>query len=187
MTVANPSFETAGAAPGLALGWTFSSQAAAMVYADFDAGVPQAVEDFEEEWNANEAFVYAFEVADLTGAEYQTASAVPKYFEDFEQYWSSNQNYAYGVVGSLAVYDIALAGTANFEGFDQVWDSNEDYLYALGASVSAGVESFEGQWDANESYFYALGATVAASYDTGIPESVEDFDEEWVGHTMSTL
>ena len=180
MTIANPSFEVAGASPGLAQNWTYTSSASAAAYADYDTGL-EPVEDFEEGWDSNESYLFAFDVVNLAPAEYQTNATNPKYVENFEEFWDANQSYAFGVVGTYAMYS-----TNNWEGFDQQWDSNESYLYALGATTSAGIETFESQWDANETYAYALGLTTAAIYDT-VPEAVEDFEEDWLQQVMTTL
>lgn len=81
--------------------------------ADFDAGVPQTFEDFEEEWDDNENYLFSMGVTDA--AEFDSA---PETFEDFEQEWDDNESFDF-TMGATdpAVFDPdgAAEEVENFE------------------------------------------------------------------------
>jgi hypothetical protein len=77
----NLSFETAGATPGSALGWTLASLATALETATYflDAVPTETTrEGFEGGWSSNES--YSFALGSSTAAAYDTAAQA---FEDF--------------------------------------------------------------------------------------------------------
>lgn len=185
---ANLSFETAGASPGLAASWTYSSTVDVITIAPYDT-TPEAWEDFEEDW-ANNAYKFAFIGAptDLTAAQYQTLHPVVKPFENFEEFWNSNQGYVFGLAGTIAVY----TGPRNFENFETDWNTNESYIYSLATypgttaavyTPGSGDEDFEGGWDTNQSYVYTFTGT-AAVYDPAAA-AFDDFEAGW--DVMNTI
>jgi antitoxin (DNA-binding transcriptional repressor) of toxin-antitoxin stability system len=151
-TFVNTGFETAGATPGLASGWTVAIFATAEEYASYDVAVPEPVEDFEEEWSSNEDG--SFVLTATTAAVYDVAQ--PEAYEDFEEDWSNTPFFLTLPVVAVASYDTLTP--EDFEDFEEEWKDNET--------------------DVAE--FIGLGVDIAAAaYDLGVPESREDFEEEW--------
>ena len=82
-----------------------------------------------------------------------------------------------------------------FETFGGGWSTNESYLFAYAEPIDLGeifpafydnalpdpeaFEDFEDGWSTNESYLFTMGSISAAIYDIGVPETVENFEEEW--------
>lgn len=82
-----------------------------------------------------------------------------------------------------------------FEGFGGGWSSNETYTFAYTDPIDLGeldpaifdsalpdyesVEDFEEGWSSNQNYTFILASVAAAAFDTGTPEPVEDFEDEW--------
>ncbi len=83
-TFQNLGFELAGAAPGLAAGWTLALQASVEELAGYAPTPEQPQEDFERGWLGNESFVFAFQPADVSAAIYDSAG-VGEPVEDFEE------------------------------------------------------------------------------------------------------
>jgi hypothetical protein len=191
-TLTNLGFETAGATPGSASGWTYTTLSTARGIAGYlqDATANEFPwEGFEGRWSSNEDYLFAFVPLDLTSATYVTFMAAPKTVENFEEHWSSNHGYAYGLASAAAAYDTT---PQNFEDFEEEWASNESYLYAHGPLTAAiyapGAstrEFFEEGWSSNESYIYTFSGT-AALYDTPT-EAFEDFEEDWPTVVMATV
>lgn len=188
--IVNPSFETIGAGPGLADGWTFASTASAETYATFNTADPW--ETFEAGWS-NDTYLYSLTLGNTTAGEFQTAAPTPKFVENFEEFWDSNQSYSYGIDGTVADFDTA-AGTLPVESFESYWVSG--YLYALSATTTAifnsadPVEPFEAFWNSNHLYKYAftgVGTDLTAATFDSAPESVEDFEEDWAASVMTTV
>lgn len=208
MAFANLSFETAGTGLGQADSWTWTRQASARIIAGYGT-VEVSWETFEAEWHTNESYLFAFAGfnTDLTQAEYPTNGPTgEKTAEDFEEFWHSNESYRFGQLddGIVASYDTSTP--QNFEDFEQEWHSNQSYAFAfagIGTDLTAAVyngdgffsfnnEPFDSGWEHNgDQYLYAfvgIGTDLtAASYDTGSPEPVEDFEEEWTGFVMTSI
>lgn len=153
MAYTNTGFETAGASPGDAFGWTLVASQSNDRHAVFGTGSPALdAEGFEEEWDANEAYLFAFDpLVDIVAPLFDTDVGSGETFEDFEEGWSVNHGYSF-TMGS--------SEQANFD------------------STPEDAEDFEEEWDANEAYSFTMGSSTAAAFDV-IPESFEDFEEDW--------
>jgi hypothetical protein len=145
----NVGFETAGATPGFASGWTCAIVATAEEYASYDVAVPEPVEDFEEEWAGNEDS--GFVLTDTATASYDVA--VPEPFEDFEEDWANTPYSTTLPIVAVASYD---STAEDYEDFEESWKNNQDDI-----NVFAGADITE------------------AAYDLVAPEPREDFEEEW--------
>ncbi len=176
MAFINLSFEDAGASPGLALGWTYSTRATPFVIAAYGM-LAEPWENFEREWLSNQNYVFNF--AGLA-ADYQTLHLTPKPVENFEEFWDSNQAYLFALAGAAADYDVGTP--QNFEDFEEEWSSNESYVYDFSAAATF-TEDFESGWDTNEAYVYDFTGT-AAMYDSG-SNAFENFEGTWP--TMTTI
>jgi len=148
----NIGFETAGATPGLASGWSCAVFATAEEYASYDVTLPEPVEDFEEEWATNNEDG-AFVLSATAAASYDIAQ--PETYEDFEEDWSNTPFSLTLPVVAVAAYD---ATNEDFEDFEEGWDSNENDIAEF---VGPGTD------------------ITVASYDLVVPEAREDFEEEW--------
>lgn len=147
----NTGFETTGGAPGLASGWTFVYFCTAEEFAAFDATVPEAVEDFEEEWSNTDTF-WEMPGGAVT-ANFDTSPA--EAFEDFEEEWD-NEPHAWLLSGGVsATFDTGVPESV--EDFEEEWAADN--------------ELDETEFDP--------GDLTAANFDIGILEAVEDFEEEW--------
>ena len=158
-TFINLGFESAGAIPGLADGWTITQLLQNQLLAEYGPTFPgTSVEDFEDGWSTNELAIFVFlgKLQDICPALYDDPNA-PEDFEDFEEEWSDNEFFAFDISGvstDAANYD---SGTPeDVEDFEEEWDSNEDFLFV-----------------------FTGGDLSDASYDSGTPEDFEDFEEEW--------
>lgn len=150
----NLGFETEGASPGLAAAWSVDSFSA-LTYADFPV---LGYESFEELWDSNEDYVFAFTLVNTTPAEYLTFIGSSKFYEDFEELWS-NDSYIYTLVATAAAsYDVAPQA---FEDFEEDWSSNQSYVF-----------TFSG---------------FAAPYNSPATESSERFEENWDDLVMATI
>lgn len=147
----NIGFETAGATPGLASGWSCAVFATAEEYASYDVTLPEPVEDFEEEWATNNE-AGTFVLGTTSAASYDVAQ--PEAYEDFEEDWANTPYATELPVVAVAAYDILSPD--DFEDFENEWDDNE-----------FGVFAFDG------------GGLTVSSYDISVPEAREDFEEEW--------
>ena len=149
----NIGFETAGATPGLASGWSCAIFATAEEYASYDVTVPEPVEDFEEEWATNNEDG-TFVLTATAAASYDVAQPEP--YEDFEEDWS-NTPFSLSLLSvAVAAYDIL--SPEDFEDFESEWDSNETDITEF---VGPGTD------------------ITVSSYDLVVPEAREDFEEEW--------
>lgn len=187
MPLTNLGFETAGATPGAASAWTLVVTSSAERLALFGTETPaREQEDFEAEWDANEDYLFAFDVLDIVAPLFDVGVVEGETLEDFEQGWGVNEGYLFEM-GSTDVAD--LDGADAPDDFEDDWNNNA-YLFAMGSSVSAffdasfapqGFEDFEDGWrgtTAGNDYDFAMGAIDAASFDGSLaPELVEDFEE----------
>lgn len=91
-------------------------------FAFYDS-TPQDREDFEEEWSANENFL--FELSSIDLAQYDVGT--PQDFEDFEEEWDSNEDFKFEFVGfGTDLVAATLGGVGDAEDFEQGWSANED-------------------------------------------------------------
>lgn len=185
-------FETAGAFPWEAAGWTVTQLASIEEYAAFQAGaINVAYEGFEASWD-NDDFILEFEPADIEVARFLPFNRT---VEDFEHSWSDNQNWQDELIStSAAVFHTTEIPVENFE---REWLSNEDWedeLTSIEAvqfhSTLAAAEDFEREWRSNEDYKFSMtiGApdTEAAQFDTAL-DPYEDFETEWPTMVMQTI
>ena len=184
----NPSFEIAGSLPGEADGWTVVTVATLVTIAAFDSAVPQAAEDFEEEWLGNEGFLFAFAAATITVARFDSADDE---VEDFDNEWLGNESFVTtiqaGVNGTAAVFDTAVPRA--FEDFEQEWDDNQFFAFSFPTTSitpalfdlgDESVEDFENEWNGNEAFLSTLfaGPTMMALFDSA-DTTAENFEDEW--------
>ena len=173
MALLNTSFEVEGVAPGCPSGWTIATRSERQ-YAAFTDGAwdgfesgwdndtyafvftgspaafltlaltPKLVENFEEFWDTNQNYVFAFSGA---AALFDTS---PEAFEDFEENWDSNESYAFSLTGTLGSFD--SGSPEDFEDFEEEWDSNESYVYTFSGTAAdfdtapEAFEDFEEDW-----------------------------------------
>ena len=191
MTVTNPSFEIVGDGPGKAKGWTLVTNAAAEEIAAFDTPEPEAVEDFEDQWDANE--LYAFDGAEVVFA-LASYGLPPRALEDFERSWSRNESFIRGLTDGVnalaALYD---ASQEPIEDFNEEWLGNHAYDFSFEAVTSTlapyfsdgvyrSVENFEKSWRGNEAYFPSFGTAfsqIAAYEAVGHTHPLENFESAW--------
>jgi hypothetical protein len=186
-TFQNLGFELAGAAPGLAAGWTLALQASVEEIAGYAPAPERPQEDFERGWLDNDSFVFAFAPTALEPALYDDT---PESIEDFEENWSQNESFLRELV-SIAAAEYG-PGPKLVEDFDELWAGNESFLFSLqpGDLAAAPTEPFEAGWRSNESFLFSLqpGDVSAAVYDSaGVAEPVEDFEELFPTLVMTTV
>lgn len=188
-TFQNLGFELAGAAPGLAAGWTLAFRSSAEEIAGYAPPPERPHDDFERGWLGNESFVFAFAPSGLEPALFD---ASPESIEDFEEGWSQNESFL-TELSSIAAADYDPgAGTKLVEDFDGLWAGNESFLFAFAPAdlAAAPLEAFEAGWRSNESFvfIFAPANLGAALYDApGPTDAFEDFENEWPSLVMSTV
>jgi hypothetical protein len=188
-TFQNLGFELAGAAPGLAAGWTLSFLASAEELAGYAPVPERPQEDFERAWLGNESFLFAFAPAGVEPALYDDG---PESMEDFEEGWSQNETFLTELASIAAADYDPGAGTKLVEDYDGLWAGNESFLFAFtpGDLAAAPLEAFEAGWRSNESFIFAFapGNLSAALYDApGPTDAFEDFESEWPTLVMTTV
>jgi hypothetical protein len=186
-TFQNLGFELAGAAPGLAAGWTLDFLASSEELAGYGPTPERPQEDFERAWLGNESFVFAFAPSALEPALYDDA---PESVEDFDENWSQNESFLRELV-SVAAAEYG-PGPKLVEDFDELWFANESFLFSFAPTdlSAAPTEPFEAGWRSNESFVFAfLPASISAAiYDSaGVGEPVEDFEDLWPTLVMTTV
>jgi len=128
--VANLDFEVGGPNPGDAIFWNVLTKASKEEYAAFNQSSPPTVafDGFELGWG-NDDFKTAFELADLSNAQFDQSIGVLESFEDFEEGWLDNQNFSDELVSTAAaVFDSAIPEA--FEDFEEEWD-NDPFLVSF--------------------------------------------------------
>lgn len=130
MSIVNPSFETAGATPGSALGWTLTGTGTAEAVEVF--GTPALpYEGFE--WDTTDyidEFVDAGTAGNLADAAFDTAESLGEPYEDFNELWG-NTPYSYEFAG----LDGSFTGGAIYDGFETGWN-NDNYEFAFAADLA---------------------------------------------------
>ena len=188
-TFQNLGFELAGAAPGLADGWTLAFHSGAEEIAGYDPAPERPAEDFERSWSGNDAFMFAFEPGDVEPALYDES---PESVEDFEEGWLQNESFLRELASTAAADYDPGPGTKLVEDFDGLWAGNESFIvaFAPGDLAAAPLEVFESGWRSNEAFLFAFAPAdlSSASYDAaGVAEPVEDFEELFPMLVMTTV
>ena len=142
-TFQNLGFETAGASPGLAEGWTLSQLASAEEIAGY--GTPERPqEDFERGWQ-NDTFSHSLAPTAIEPALFDEA---PESVEDFEEGWSQNESFITELTSAVAAdYDAGIANKPA-EAFEAGWRGNGSFVLAFApADLSVPlVDGFEDSW-----------------------------------------
>lgn len=172
MTIQNASFETPGFEPGQADQWSEvysdgASDIAAFQHHDY---YTRPYDDFESSWSDNHLAQTAFGLMDIVKALF---SGLSQQYENFESgWWQPHLTLTDPHNGAAMLYYYegnftrALFSGADADGFTMNW-GNSPYNQA---SI----------------YTYAAGAFTAASFDVGVPETKEDFEEEWKDNETAT-
>ena len=170
-TFQNLGFETAGASPGLAEGWTLSQLASAEEIAGY--GTPERPqEDFERGWQ-NDTFSHSLAPTAIEPALFDEA---PESVEDFEEGWSQNESFITELTSAVAAdYDAGIANKPA-EDFEGLWAGNDSFLFALAPADLVGMptEAFEAGWRGNGSFVLAF-----APADLSVP-LVDGFEDSWL-------
>ncbi len=169
-TFQNLGFEDAGAAPGLAEGWTLSQLASVEEIAGY--GSPERPqEDFERGWT-NDDFLFALAQAVIGPAIYDD---VPESVEDFNEGWSQNEAFVRELASAEAADYDPSGGTKLVEDFDGLWAGNDAFLFAFAPDdlSAAPTEAFESGWRGNELFLFALSVGDVAA------EPTETFESGW--------
>lgn len=175
----NLSYELPGVADGEAADWTNWQVGGEEEVAEF-SNLPW--EDFEQGFSSNELSQDLFALTDLQLALFELATQP---YEGFNHSWFNNQF-------SQLLFDIGDLDAADFSGdpaedFEDSWSNNELSQDAFGggdldpAMFDTGAvpyEDFENAWYGNNNST-AFPTVTFVNYDVGVPESVEDFEEEW--------
>lgn len=167
MTVANTSFEGAGAQPGLAASWTPIVTATAGTYAQFDGAPgepPTATESFEAGWGNDD---YETRITSGTDATFDPDLIPPPTTESFERWVLSYQTRING--GAAAQFDGALV----IEGFELGWGGDSYEARVTPGTTFA--DTLETGW--LDGYATRITGGTAATFATPSgPSSVEDFE-----------
>jgi hypothetical protein len=183
MPVENPGFETPGASPWEAAGWTLVTQARGRRFAAFRAPPVPCVEDFATwAWWKD-----AFAPGDLVVALFDPLG--PEGREDFEEGW---QNAPFLTELEPAQLVVALFGQeAEADGFEAAWVPPPTFSWVDVASApalfgGAPGERFEAGWRGNETFLGAWAAvpSAPAAFDGGA-NAHETFAGAWA--SMTTL
>jgi hypothetical protein len=166
MPVQNPGFETPGAAPWEAAGWTLVTEARGRRFATFRPPPVPTVEDFET-WVA---WKEAFAPQDLVVASFDSLTPEPR--EDFEEGWQ-NAPFLTELEPALLV-PAPFRGAAEADGFEAAWVPPPAFTWADVASApalfgGAPVERFEAGWRGNEAFLsnWAAVPSTPTAFDGG--------------------
>jgi hypothetical protein len=99
--------------------------------ASFDSGTPEAVEDFEEEWNSNEDRRTVFGGGELDDAVFDVGT--PEAVEDFEEEWNGNEGRR-TVFGGGELDDAAFAS-----GVSTVPEETFDFVPTLDCPIAVSI------------------------------------------------
>jgi hypothetical protein len=162
----NKSFEDPGTGPGEATWWVQSFAGDASTLAGFTHadGYTYGFEDFEGYWD-NENAQTEFAIDDLISALFEKGA---HQFDSFEFSWK----------------EPAAGGAAPFNNQSVFVFDADMHTRCTFYVATRDQEDLEAGWGAspyNENSIYDIddGTVTAASFDSGIPEDVEDFEEEW--------
>ncbi|OGR04453.1 MAG: hypothetical protein A2284_09430 [Deltaproteobacteria bacterium RIFOXYA12_FULL_61_11] len=180
MTLLNPSFEDAGAAPGQAAHWTLITSVAAERLAGFGPDPHRAWEDFER-WSE---LVLSLGQGDVALAFFDPLA---EGFEDFEDGWD-NDLYLIELPSGHVI--AAPFGGGAVEDLEEGWDNVpyarawEEVAGVTGIFDGEPVEDFNEQWHGNESFLWEweMAVGVIAAFD-GATQNFEDFENGWTAAT----
>ncbi len=177
MSFSNDNFETEGATPGEADGWTSDLWLGRYEVAGVgtEDGWP-GVERFEADWN-NEDW----------SDELEGMFSAPA--EGFEAGWN-NENWSDDFI---AVEQAVLGGAQMPEGFETLWD-NDDWSDVLvgtdprqfDSATPQPFEDFEEEWS-NDDWSDTLTGIDPRLFHAGSPVPYEDFEVEWPDLVMQTI
>lgn len=125
MSIANPSFETAGATPGQAASWTVSVVSSAESIAEFGTDALDGAERFESGWD-NDAYLFALEDGDIESAVFDELVG-PSVVEDFGHGWDGNELFLWELASVQAATFDGPVGEA-FEDFEDDWFDGTAYI-----------------------------------------------------------
>lgn len=176
MPVENPSFETAGSAPGLAEHWTLRTATARERIAGFGPAPHRAWEDFER-WFS---LVPTLEPGNVALALFDPLA---EGYEDFEDAWDNDVYLTALPTGNVLT---APFGGGAVEDLEDGWSTVpyarawEEVTGATGVFDGEPREDFEDQWRSNQSFAWSWGsvAASAARFDAGA-QVAEDFENDW--------
>lgn len=164
----------------------------AEAFADFttSGGAVAPFEAFEAGWLTNEDTIYAHVDPGVgaTLAAYGPGSLIVggKTVENFEELWSANQDTLY----ALGATESATFDGESKEDFEDGWNNS---AFESLADVSTATADFDAGGGTAETFDWhtlindLTGITNTCSFDiTGVPESVEDFEEVYEDRQVST-
>jgi hypothetical protein len=186
-TFQNLGFELAGAAPGLAAGWTLALLASAEEIAGYAPAPQRPQEDFERGWAGNDDFAFTLAPAAVEPALFDSP---PKSFESFEQEWAGNESFLFELASIAAADYDPGAGTKLVEDYEGFWSSNEAFLFAFAPAdlAAAPLEPFESGWRSNGTFLFAFAPANLSAAQYGSPaQPVEGFEASWPTVRMTTL
>jgi hypothetical protein len=172
MTIPNPSFETAGASPGLANQWTLATVASYGLIADFaEGGIPKPVEDFTGASWGTVPYVYT---ASGSAVVFDANDAPqPSNAETFVR-WSFNIGYQTEVSGGVAV---VFDGGAQAETFTAADWGTDQYELEL-SDPPTELETFDGAgWGSDLTTIVVPTNGTTIDYFDQLTSDVEDFEE----------
>lgn len=179
-TFTNLSFETAGAAPGEASGWTATVVSSAEEHVDFSGGggaAPRPLESFELGWGAD-AFAYTLTTAEF--ATYDSALVTPATTVETFSRWSGSAPFLYDLASAEA---LLFTGGGELDSFDTGWGVTAFKTSFSPGDVSAlPLESFE---LVGYKTSFSPGDTAYASFDGDNAETIEDFEETFLAFTFT--
>lgn len=180
MSILNPSFEMAGAQPGLAEGWTLTTSVAGQRIAGFGPAPPEAGEDFERWFDLR----LDFPPGGLALAFFDPLS---EGHEDFDEAWGNDLYLTELPSGQVIA---APFGGRAVEDLEDGW-SNAPYARDWSAvSAATGVfdgkpyEDLEESWGNNQAFARLWDSITAqaARFDSG-SDAHEDFEAGWTAAT----
>ena len=177
----NPSYEIVGAGAGQAQDWTEAQDLGGEAIAEF-AQLPW--EGFECGFANNGNSQSLFALTDLQLAMFEAAT---QGYESFDHSWNNNHFWkAIFAAGDLKYADFDGEG---YEDFEDGWGFNENSQLVFAPATDLDVaqfntatvdyECFDAGWDMNHASS-TVPIVTYVNYDSAAPESVEDFEEEWV-------
>lgn len=170
MTIANKSFESAGAGPGLAAHWTVTINYAGDIVADFHLpDGPTSSERFIPGWS-NDDYLTAITSGVAASFDAGLVATLPQY-EAFGRWVDGTlKKYQSTIAGGTAAEFVGPSGTLTEDGFEQDW-SNTPYLTVVTGSTI--IDNLNTGWG-NTSYLTTISGGVSALFEGGV--AYEDFD-----------
>lgn len=170
--------------PGQAWRWTISENEVAGEVAEFDEYFVQTVEDFEEQWGADD--VAGLHETDLEAAEFESSPA-PANTETFEVEWGSYTPEMPGTESASFTAHYEAAGVLSYEDFEAFPDGNLEpaATFEIGTTDSGAEEDedFEEGWGS----LVADWDDVTSESATFDGEDFEDFEETTLVYKVVTV